>query len=51
MARRASRRRSNARHLEGDFGPAWREPFVRTYGIADIDESKLAFFRLLDELF
>jgi len=39
------------RHLEGDFGPAWREPFARAYGIADIDESKLAFFRLLDELF
>jgi aminoglycoside phosphotransferase len=39
------------RHVEGDFGPAWREPFTRAYGITDIDESKLAFFRLLDELF
>ncbi len=39
------------RHVEDDFGPAWREPFARSYGIADIDESKLAFFRLLDELF
>jgi len=29
------------RHLDGDFGPAWRAPFVRTNGIADIDESKL----------
>jgi aminoglycoside phosphotransferase len=39
------------RYIEGEFGPAWRAPFARTYGIADIDESKLAFFRLLDELF
>lgn len=39
------------RHVEADFGPAWRETFTRAYGIADIDESKLAFFRLLDELF
>jgi len=39
------------RHIEGDFGPAWREPFARAYGIAGIDESKLAFFGLLDELF
>jgi aminoglycoside phosphotransferase len=39
------------RHLEANFGPAWREPFARAYGVADIDESKLAFFRLLDELF
>lgn len=39
------------RHIEGDFGPAWRAPFARSYGLADLDESKLAFFRLLDELF
>ncbi|MBC7974493.1 MAG: aminoglycoside 3'-phosphotransferase [Myxococcales bacterium] len=39
------------RDIEGAYGPDWRVPFVRAYGLDAVDESKLAFFRLLDELF
>ena len=39
------------RHIEGDFDPAWRAPFTRAYGIAELDGPKLAFVRLLGELF
>ncbi len=39
------------RDIEGDYGPDWRGPFVRAYGLDAVDESKLGFFRLLDELF
>jgi aminoglycoside 3'-phosphotransferase II len=39
------------RDIEGDYGPEWREPFALAYGLEAIDASKLAFFRLLDELF
>jgi aminoglycoside 3'-phosphotransferase II len=38
------------RDIEGDYGTTWREPFVVAYGLEAIDVSKLAFFRLLDEL-
>jgi aminoglycoside 3'-phosphotransferase-2 len=39
------------RDIEGDYGTEWREPFVMAYGLEAIDDSKLSFFRLLDELF
>jgi aminoglycoside phosphotransferase len=39
------------RDIEGDYGTEWREPFAAAYGLAAIDDAKLAFFRLLDELF
>ena len=39
------------RDIESDFGSRWRDVFLREYGLAALDESKLNFFRLLDELF
>ncbi len=39
------------RDIEGNYGTEWREPFVMAYGLKAIDDSKLSFFRLLDELF
>jgi aminoglycoside 3'-phosphotransferase-2 len=39
------------RDIEADFGSSWRDVFLREYGIAALDTSKLSFFRLLDELF
>jgi len=39
------------RDIANDYGAEWREPFLRAYGLAALDDSKCAFFRLLDELF
>ena len=40
-----------ARSITFNLGASWVEGFFREYGIAEPDERKLAFYRLLDELF
>lgn len=39
------------RDIEGDFGAGWSDAFVTAYGIGAIDDTRITFFRLLDELF
>lgn len=39
------------RSIEHNLGAAWVGPFYKRYGLIEIDEEKLAFYRLLDEFF
>ncbi|MFC7613297.1 phosphotransferase [Actinokineospora soli] len=38
------------RDLTGDFGPAAWDDFLAAYGLAEVDHSRLDYYRLLDEL-
>jgi aminoglycoside phosphotransferase len=40
-----------ARSTAFNFGPEWVQPFLHAYGIAQPDEAKMAFYRLLDEFY
>jgi aminoglycoside phosphotransferase len=40
-----------ARSIEGNLGKSWVQPFFQHYGLSEVDEEKLAFYRLLDEFF
>jgi aminoglycoside phosphotransferase len=40
-----------ARSIEFNLGSQWVKPFFVAYGIEEPDEKKVAFYRLLDELF
>jgi aminoglycoside 3'-phosphotransferase-2 len=37
--------------IEGTLGSQWVQPFFEAYGLAEIDNRKLTFYRLLDEFF
>jgi aminoglycoside phosphotransferase len=40
-----------ARSIEYNFGAEWVQPFFDAYGITEIDQAKVAFYKLLDEFF
>ena len=40
-----------ARSIEYNFGTTWIKPFFDAYGITEIDQAKVVFYRLLDEFF
>ncbi len=40
-----------ARSIEYNFGAAWVTPFFEAYGITRVDQTKVAFYKLLDEFF
>ena len=40
-----------ARSIAYNLGMSWVEPFFLRYGVNQLDPSKLAFYRLLDEFF
>ncbi|HKV83952.1 MAG TPA: APH(3') family aminoglycoside O-phosphotransferase [Ktedonobacterales bacterium] len=40
-----------ARSLRHNFGPGWESYLFEAYGLATVDDAKLAYYELLDELF
>ena len=40
-----------ARSIGNNLGKMWLQPFFEHYGLSKVDESKLTFYRLLDEFF
>ncbi len=40
-----------ARSIDYNFGAAWIKPFYDAYGLTEVDQVKLAFYKLLDEFF
>jgi aminoglycoside phosphotransferase len=40
-----------ARSIDYNFGIAWVKPFFDAYGLTQVDQAKVAFYKLLDEFF
>ena len=40
-----------ARSLRHNFGPGWEPHLFAAYGLTEVDEAKLAYYELLDEMF
>ena len=40
-----------ARSIDYNFGAKWIQPFFDTYGLLEVDQAKVAFYKLLDEFF